>query len=128
MIILAIVGTRVLACPGDPLRTGRAATAAIDALRPDVVITGAARGTDRLAAAAARWRGYSQARGTLRVYEPASWDWPGFKARDEALAEDCTHLLRLHCAQAVTYGSGWTADEAERRLGPGFVHRILVCP
>src|SRR5262252_4926957 len=114
MIVLAIVGTRVLACPGDPERCGRAATAAIISLRPHVVITGAARGTDKLAAAAARWLGYRQADGTLRVYEPDGYSWADLKARDEALAEHCTHLLRLACWQAVTYDSGWTADEAER--------------
>ena len=123
--VLAIVGTRTLACPQDPTVAGRLAADAIGALRPDVVITGAARGTDRLAAAAARWLGYRQADGTLRIYEPASYAWPDLRERDGRLAEDCTCLVRLHCRQATTYGSGWTADEAGRLGKP--VRQILVC-
>jgi hypothetical protein len=126
VIILAIVGTRTLACPGDPQRTGQAACYAIVTLAPDVVITGAARGTDALAAAAARWCGYTESRGTLRIFHPASYRWPDLKARDALLAAQCTHLLRISCKAATTYGSGWTADEAAR-LGAD-VDRLQVCP
>lgn len=126
VIVLAVVGTRVLACPGDPQRTGQAAAFAIATLKPDVVITGAARGTDRLAAAAARWCGYAERDGTLRIFHPASYAWPDLRDRDGLLARQCTHLLRLSCRAATTYGSGWTADEAQR-LGAD-VHRICICP
>lgn len=50
----------------------------------------------------------------------------GYRERDEKIAQDCTHLLRLACRQATTYGSGWTADRAEQ-LGR-IVVRDSMCP
>jgi hypothetical protein len=45
------------------------------------------------------------------------WNGPGgFKQRDQAMAEACTHLLAVRSAYSRTFGSGWTA-ETGRRLG-----------
>lgn len=125
---LAIVGTRVLACPGDRDRTKARAAAAIRRLSPAVVISGGADGTDTLAEQAAVELGYSEDDGTLRVFRPRVRRFHGeggYRERDEQIAQACTHLLRIACRQATTYGSGWTADRAEG-LG-AVVVRYDVC-
>ncbi len=125
---LAIVGTRVLACPGDQDRARTRAAAAIRRLSPAVVISGGADGTDTLAEQAAVELGYSEAAGTLRIFRPRvrRFHGPGgYRERDEQIAQACTHLLRIACRQATTYGSGWTADRAEG-LGATVV-RYDVC-
>jgi len=38
----------------------------------------------------------------------------GFQERNEKMANLCTHLLRIVSHRSRTYGSGWTADYAER--------------
>jgi hypothetical protein len=81
-----------------------------------VVISGGAAGSDELAALAAVELGYSEDDGTLLIYRPRvrRLHGPGgYRARDEQIAQACTHLLRIYCQQATTYGSGWTADRAE---------------
>jgi hypothetical protein len=113
---LAIVGTRVLACHGDRKRTKARAAAAIKKLSPGIVISGGADGSDKLAEEAAAELGYSEAAGTLRILRPRvrRFHGPGgFHERDEQIAQACTHLLRIFCWHATTYGSGWTADRAE---------------
>lgn len=125
---LAIVGTRVLACPGDRTRAKARAAAAIRHLSPAIVMSGGADGTDRLAEEAAAELGYSEAGGTLRIFRPRvrRFRGPGgYRERDEQIARACTHLLRIACRQATTYGSGWTADRAEE-LG-ALVVRHEVC-
>lgn len=112
---LAIVGTRVLDCPGDRDRAKDRAAAAIRKLAPGVVISGGAPGSDTLAAQAAVELGYSEADGTLLIFRPRVHRFRGeggFRDRDEKIAQACTHLLRMYCQHAVTYGSGWTADRA----------------
>jgi hypothetical protein len=113
---LAIVGTRVLACHGDRERAKARAAAAIRKLSPGVVISGGADGSDKLAEEAAVELGYSEQDGTLIIFRPRMrrLHGPGgFRARDEEIAQACTHLLRISCQHATTYGSGWTADRAE---------------
>ena len=113
---LAIVGTRVLACPRDRERAKARAAAAIRKLSPDVVISGGADGSDKLGEEAAAELGYSEDDGTLRILRPRvrRLHGPGgFRERDEQIAQACTHLLRISCQHATTYGSGWTADRAE---------------
>ena len=125
---LAIVGTRVLACPGDRDRAKARATAAIRRLSPAIVISGGADGADKLAEEAAVSLGYSEAGGTLRIFRPRVRRFHGeggYRWRDERIAQACTHLLRIACRQATTYGSGWTADRAEE-LG-ALVVRYEVC-
>ena len=113
---LAIVGTRVLACPGDRGRAKARTMAAIKRLSPAIVISGGADGTDTLAEEAATELGYSESDGTLRIFRPRIRRFHGdggYRWRDEQIAQACTHLLRIACYQATTYGSGWTADRAE---------------
>lgn len=125
---LAIVGTRVLACPGDTAGVAALVRAAIARLSPDVVISGGADGVDGIAERVARDIGYREEAGTLIIHRPTvkRFHGPGgYQERDALIAADCTHLLRLSCRQATTYGSGWTADEAGR-LGRIVVRR-QVC-
>jgi hypothetical protein len=120
---LAIVGTRVLAHPGDRKRAKARATAAIKKLSPNVVISGGADGSDKLGEEAAVELGYSEEDGTLVILRPRvrRLHGPGgFRERDEQIAQACTHLLRIFCWRATTYGSGWTADQAEE-LGAAVV-------
>jgi hypothetical protein len=113
---LAIVGTRVLAHRGDRERAKARATAAIVKLSPGVVISGGADGSDKIGEEAAAELGYSEDDGTLVIFRPRvpRLHGPGgFRERDEQIAQACTHLLRICCCRATTYGSGWTADRAE---------------
>jgi hypothetical protein len=125
---LAIVGTRVLACPGDRGRAKARAATAITKLTPDVVISGGAEGSDEIGETAATELGYTEEAGTLLIIRPRvrRFHGPGgYRDRDEQIAQACTHLLRISCRQATTYGSGWTADRAEA-LG-AIVVRYEVC-
>lgn len=125
---LAIVGTRVLQCPGDPINASRRIRAAIEHLCPTVVISGGAKGVDTVAEIVARTMGFREQDGTLIVRHPKVRRFHGqggYRERDALIARECTHLLRLACRQATTYGSGWTADEAQR-LGR-IVVREQVC-
>lgn len=47
-------------------------------------------------------------------FEASQNDWPHFKARNIQIAEYCTHLLAIRSLSSKTYGSGWTADFAEK--------------
>jgi len=125
---LAIIGTVVLACQGDVWRASQRASLAIERLCPDVVISGGAPGCDDLAENCARALGYREENGTLIIHRPRVRRWGGeggYRWRDEIIAADCTHLLRMACRQSRTYGSGWTADRAEQ-LG-AVVVRYVVC-
>ena len=125
---LAIVGTRVLDCPGDGARAYAMAASAISDLAPAVVISGGADGVDKIAEQAAAAAGYSEAAGTLIIHRPRVrrfHGYGGYRWRDEIIARDCTHLLRIACCQATTYGSGWTADRAGQ-LGAD-VKRRTIC-
>lgn len=117
MIRLAIVGTRVLAHPQDRARAARSIEYSILVLRPDVIISGGAAGIDRIAELTAPDFGFTEENGKLIVHRPTvkRFHGPGgFRERDGVIAADCTHLLRIACRTATTYGSGWTADQAKR--------------
>lgn len=125
---LAIVGTRVIGCPGEYQRAGARIRRAIELLRPRVVISGGAKGYDQIAEIVAEVMGYTEESSTMIVHLPTVQQFHGpggYRERDALIAADCTHLLRLACVKATTYGSGWTADEAER-LGKVVV-RDSVC-
>jgi hypothetical protein len=127
---LAVVGTRMLACPHDRQRAAQRAALAIRCLTPDVVISGGADGSDEIARQAALAAGYREADGTLLIFRPAvrRFHGPGgYRERDEKIARECTHLLRLACLKATTYGSGWTADRAEQ-LGATVVRHTVCAP
>lgn len=77
---------------------------------PEVVISGGAKGIDRLAKRIAEDEGY-----TTIEHLPLHprWEPLGYKERNERIARDCTHLLCIRHHASTTYGSGWTADFAE---------------
>lgn len=84
------------------------------ATAPDLVISGGADGIDSAAIDVADCLGMS-----WLVIPPdvKKWDPPGqrgFKARNIEIAEECNMLLRICSLQSKTYGSGWTADYAEK--------------
>lgn len=126
---LAIVGTRILDCRNDSTRVVERIKRAIDRLQPDVIISGGADGVDVLAEAAAIWFGYTETNGKLIVHRPTTkrFQGPGgYRERDLLIAQECTHMLRIACKMSTTYGSGWTAQEAEK-LGKTVV-RWVPCP
>lgn len=88
---------------------------------PQLVISGGAIGIDSLAENEAVLLNMQ-----TRIHLPENnrWEPNGFKERNTKIAEECTHLLCIRTQQSTTYGSGWTADLAER-LGRT-VWRIVI--
>jgi predicted Rossmann fold nucleotide-binding protein DprA/Smf involved in DNA uptake len=109
---LAIVGSRAFRNPNAyAIALGHMAIASAS-LRPDEILSGEADGIDQFAKAFAL--AFAIPYGE---FPPATRSWEGaggFKERNERIASTCTHLLCVRCADAATYGSGWTADCAER--------------
>ena len=120
--VLAIVGsTRFV----DPCWRDKAEDAIGEAIaehRPDVVISGGADGIDTFAI------NYTGALYSIRTHEylpkHSRWEPEGFKARNVLIAKACTRLLAIRCHASKTYGSGWTADYAERLGKP--VRRVIL--
>lgn len=68
---------------------------------------------DQLAEAQALARGIPTS-----IHEPKRKQWAGpggFKERNTRIAKECECLVRIYSPDSKTYGSGWTADEADRR-------------
>jgi hypothetical protein len=84
---------------------------------PDVIISGGAEGIDTLARQVASSFAYTISAGTFVEHLPAHrrWEPEGFKDRNQRIVDDCTVLLAIRCHAPKTYGSGWTADQAERQ-------------
>jgi len=88
--------------------------------KPDAIVSGGAFGIDELAIVWAE---------VLHIpYEeflPTNnrWEPDGFKERNIQIVEACTRLVCIRHYLAKTYGSGWTADHAERNRIP--VERYL---
>lgn len=78
---------------------------------PDVIISGGAKGIDSLAEEEAELLYLHR---EIFLPKNARWEPEGYKERNLQIAEDCTHLLCIRTKQSTTYGSGWTADQAER--------------
>jgi ribA/ribD-fused uncharacterized protein len=91
---------------------------AIWRLRPEVVISGgcAQGGVDIWARDVAGVYGYTIGGGDFVEHRPAHERWApdGYQARNLVIAQDCSHLLRVAAHASRTYGSGWTADQAQR--------------
>lgn len=122
---LAVVGSQRFVYEHAEAYVRGLVRATIERHRPDVVISGGARGTDTWAAEAAVKLGYTEDAGTLLIFRPTTRRWhDGFRPRNVRVAEACTHLLAVRCREAGTYGSGWTADYAES-IGRDVVRRLL---
>ena len=109
---LAIVGST--AFEHDPVALAQASALIEQVLlhyQPELVVSGGAPGIDRLAEGLAN----AHALPTL-VRKPRNprWEPHGYKERNIQIAETCTHLLAIRHTSSTTYGSGWTADYAER--------------
>lgn len=78
---------------------------------PRLVISGGAFGIDSLAIDMAYEYNLP-----MSVCLPMNnrWEPHGYKERNIKIAEECTDLLCIRTQQSTTYGSGWTADLAER--------------
>lgn len=121
-VALAVVGSTEFRKDGEATEKAvHLICAALDDLDPLVVISGGASGIDKLAVGLARERGIPTVE-----HHPANrrWEPDGFKARNLLIAEDCTHLLCIRHSKSTTYGSGWTADQAER-LGKVVTRHVI---
>lgn len=121
-VVLAIVGSTQFAQDEKAtIAAERIIDETIQELRPDHIVSGGAIGVDELAVLAAdRW-GIP-----ITEYKPKHRRWApdGYKARNQLIAEACTHLLCIRHVNSKTYGSGWTADYAHR-LGKPVERRVL---
>lgn len=119
MDILAIVGSAphnnrpAFACPRGLVIAAQQIEVVLTMVTPDMVISGGAPGVDELAEQEAMTLGIP-----FRPIRPRgrypTWDSDGgYRERNEKVAQECTRLLRIACAESRSYGSGWTADRAE---------------
>lgn len=118
---LAIVGSTKFVHP-DSLQLSREIILhTLEIYEPELVISGGAIGIDTLARFCAEGMEIP-----VKEHLPNNkrWEPDGYKARNILIAEDCTHLLALRCHQSRTYGSGFTADHAEK-LGRKVTRIIL---
>lgn len=121
--ILAIVGSTTFANPNwerIALAQIRAEVTHYDK-PPAMIISGGADGIDKLAERYANEHGIDF-RDFLPKYR--RWEPEGFKARNMIVGATCTRLLAIRCILSRTYGSGWTADYAEKLGRP--VRRRLI--
>lgn len=120
-MILCIVGSQGKAwdAPREHLAQQTIITA-LTILEPGMVISGGEpTGVDSWAEQYAGWASIP-----FTEYLPPSRTWEGFRCRNELMAEECTHLLAVRSRISNTYGSGWTADFAEK-LGKK-VWRVMI--
>lgn len=85
--------------------------------RPELVISGGAVGIDSLAKGrVTAWNRDQIWNINFLEFLPENnrWEPNGYKERNIKIAEECTDLLCIRSQQSTTYGSGWTADQAER--------------
>lgn len=110
--VLAIVGSTKFATPGAVDQARGIILAVFDRCRPDTVVSGGADGIDTLGVELARAAGIETIEHLPKV---RAWASPGgFRDRNQLIVRDCTRLLRIVCHASKTYGSGWTADQAEK--------------
>lgn len=113
--VLAIVGSVKFACPTGESIARALIVRELAGRPPRLVVSGGAKGVDTIGVATAARLGFE-----YREHYPKypRWQPDGFKARNLLIVADCTRLLAIRCAEAKTYGSGWTRDEAKRRGKP----------
>lgn len=107
--ILAIVGSCDLT-PQQVIAARKIIVEALHTIRPTLVISGAAKGIDKLSVKIADQYGVP-----WREYPPAARNWPAFKARNIQVGDACTELLRIYSTTTKTYGSGWTRDYVRKQ-------------
>jgi predicted Rossmann fold nucleotide-binding protein DprA/Smf involved in DNA uptake len=116
--VLAVVGSTSFARGGEAIRVAEAIIAAVIVeIDPVRVVSGGAAGVDTWAERIAAHLGYNQENGLFVVHLPRHHRWApdGFQARNILIATGpTTHLLAIRCHASKTYGSGWTADYAEK--------------
>ena len=117
---LAVVGSAARCfTPRTAVLARQRISLAIWRLRPEVIISGGCPkgGVDVWARDIAGVYGYTITRGDFVEHLPAHQRWApdGYQARNALIAADCSHLLRVAARASRTYGSGWTADQAQRR-------------
>lgn len=119
--VLAIVGSVRFTDPDWQDKACEIIDGAIAEHRPDLIVSGGAEGIDSFAVKIADLYGIP-----FHEFLPQHRRWApdGFKARNIRIAEVCTRLLAIRCRASKTYGSGWTADQAERLGKP--VRRVML--
>lgn len=102
---------------------------------PEEIWSGGATGVDSITEQVAKVYGYREdspegmhlviCRPDVQAWNPVGRR--GFKARNQEIVNGVDRLVRIsrHLGQ-ITYGSGWTADRAEERLGAENVFRFYV--
>ncbi len=103
---LAIVGSRVV---GDLETAERIIRDVLREYDPELVISGGASGIDTLAEEMAIDRGIQ-----THIYAPKDAAWYAYKRRNQQIAEACDFLVCIRSRKSKSYGSGWTADYAEK--------------
>lgn len=123
---LAVVGSTKFADPAAWPQAEALIRLSIERLDPACCVSGGAEGIDTLFCKVAAEYGFTREAGSFVEHLPKTRRWTdGFQPRNLLIAGACTHLLRLYCPLATTYGSGWTADRAEFDMGK-VVRRIAL--
>jgi predicted Rossmann fold nucleotide-binding protein DprA/Smf involved in DNA uptake len=86
---------------------------------PTAIVSGGAVGVDSIAEEIAAERSLP-----CIVCKPGGKGWEYYKERNILIAELCDTLVAIRSKDSKTYGSGWTADYAEKIGKP--VERILI--
>ena len=110
--VLAVVGSREIRTADEHARARTLISYAYGLWRPKRVISGGARGIDKLSIHVAR-----QLQIPTRELPPppGARTFEDFRPRDERIARECTHLMCIRTVWSTTYGSGWTRDFARDR-------------
>lgn len=107
--VLAIVGSRIL--DGHP-EVKHILAEVFDGHNPRHFVSGGAVGIDKMAEDEADRR---EMRHSKTIHLPERKSWYYYKKRDQLIADDSECLVRIYAGWATTWGSGFTAKEAERQ-------------
>lgn len=117
--VLAIVGSTTLEGNAEAIA---AIKSAFDRHDPRLFVSGGAPGIDTMAERESDARACAK---SIHKPEHRAWGAPhGFKWRNELVAQEAEHLVRVVDCQSKTYGSGWTMRRAEQ-LGKS-VENIVI--